>query len=99
LNVQATGEKPLKVADVLSLDTITVQGKEYLLWLDGDILSVHQKNGDYAGVRFLLDDASKPLFIVKDYSNGSTYLDTVSRQVVLEWVTDGKFGYFQRTDS
>lgn len=96
-DVRTTGEKVLKVSDVLSSDTITVNGKDYLLWRDGNIISVHHKDGTYAGLRIFLNKDNKPQFIVKDYANGSTYLDAASRQVLLRWVVEGKSGYFEST--
>jgi hypothetical protein len=95
--VRTTGEKVLKVSDVLSSDTVTVNGKDYLLWRDGNIISVHHKDGTYAGLRIFLNEDNTPQFIVKDYANGSTYLDAASRQVLLKWVVEGKSGYFQST--
>jgi len=92
--VQDKLEKPPTLRDVLASDVLKSGDAEFVLWLERDMLSVHHKDGTYAGRRVLLDQSKKPLVVIEDYANGSIYRLPDKNEVLLEWVTDGKSGYY-----
>jgi hypothetical protein len=87
-------EKPLALGDVLASEVVKSGDTEFVVWLERDMLSVHRKDGTYAGRRVLLDQNMKPLVVIEDYANGSTYHLPDKTEALLEWVTDGKSGYY-----
>jgi hypothetical protein len=92
------GREPLSLADVLVADTTRIGDEEYLLWRERDLVSFHHKDGKYAGMRIFLGKENRPSLIIQDSATGSIYTDAVSGQVLLEWTSDGKNGYFKRTN-
>jgi hypothetical protein len=87
-------EKPPKLADFLGSEVVKTGDAEFVLWLERDILSIHHKDGAYAGRRVVLDTNKRPLVIIEDGANGSIYRLPDSKEPLLEWVTDGKTGYY-----
>jgi hypothetical protein len=92
--VQDRMENPPALRDVLASDILKSGDTEFVVWLERDMLSVHLKDGTYAGRRVLLDQNRKPLVVIEDYTNGSVYRLPDQNEPLLEWVTDGKSGYY-----
>jgi hypothetical protein len=87
-------DKPPKLGDFLASETVTFGDSEFVVWLERDMLSVHHKDGTYAGRRVVLDGNGKALVVIDDSANGSVYRLADSDEPFLEWVTDGKTGYY-----
>ena len=96
LSIDDTAQ-PLALSDVLTSEKTAVDGKEYILWLDRDIVSFHNPDGSYAGVRVFLDEKGDPSLIAEDFKNGSTYRKADTDAILLTWIFDGKSGYYTRT--
>jgi hypothetical protein len=87
-------DKPPRLQDVLASDVLKSGDTEFVVWLERDMLSVHLKDGTYAGRRVLLDQNKNPLMVIEDFTNGSIYRLPDKNEALLEWVTDGKSGYY-----
>lgn len=87
-------EDPPALRDMLASDVWKSDDQEFVLWLERDVLSVHHKDGTYAGRRVLFDQNKNPLVVIEDYANGSAYRLPGENEPWLEWVTDGKSGYY-----
>jgi hypothetical protein len=98
LLVREKPEKLLVLGDVLASDVVKSGDTEFVVWLERDMLSIHRKDGTYAGRRVLLDQDKKPQVVIEDFANGSIYrTPDSSSDVLFEWVTDGKSGYYTQT--
>lgn len=85
---------PLTFADVLSWSTYKNGDEELLIIRDGDAVSVHHKDGKYAGIRLFLGKDGTAAFFIQDTEKGSVYRDIKTQSVLLTWVKDGDTGYF-----
>jgi len=61
---------------------------------DGDVVSVHSKDGKYAGKRLYLDKDSNPTVVIEDAQKSAVYRDVKTNKVISTWVRDGDSGYF-----
>ena len=88
---------PLVLTDVLSATTIKVEGEEYLLLREGEkaLISLHNLDSTYAGqIIALSEDGASAQYLITDQENGRVVTDVNTNEVVLEWIADGKTGYF-----
>ena len=92
--IQSGVERVLQISDVLTWDTLKSGDQEYLLIRDGDLVSVHNKDGSYAGRRVFLGKDGNPTFLIDDSDNASVYRDFKTNRVLTTWVKDGDTGYF-----
>jgi hypothetical protein len=90
----APGPTPVTLADVLNWSTFKSGDEEFLVIKDGDAVSVHHKDGKYAGIRLFLGKEGTPTFFIQDTEKGSLYRDIKTQSVLLTWVKDGDTGYF-----
>ena len=86
-------QAPLQLSDVLSWSTFKSGDEEFLTIRDGDVVSVHHKDGRYAGTR-LFGEGWKASFFIQDSDKVSTYRDINSKNVILTWIREGDTGYF-----
>jgi len=92
-------QNPLRLSDVLSWDTVKSGDQEFLVIREGSLVSVHQKDGTYAGRRLILDQGGNPIVVIEDSSTASVYRDFKTKAVLMTWVRDGNEGYFMRPNS
>lgn len=83
----------LLVPDVLRIARTTVDGKDYLVVQERNLISLHRPDGSYAGARLLLGPTGEAVLFVLDYPDGSRILDPATKAVVTEWVANGAAGY------
>jgi hypothetical protein len=92
---QQTGvQKPLKLEDVLKWSTFKSGQKEMLLVQDGDVITLHDTDGKYAGLRILLDKDGNPQIRIEDSQNVSVYSNVKTNERILTWVRQGEDGFF-----
>ena len=85
---------PLTLPNVLSWSTFKNGDEELLVIKDGDAVSLHHKDGKYAGIRLFLGKDGTPTFFIQDTEKGSLYRDIKTQNVLLTWLKDGETGYF-----
>lgn len=95
----AYDKKPaiLQLGDVLTKADFTKDGREYHILTERNIAVFFDKDFNYLGIRLFLDDKQNPIVRIEDHKDGSLYIDSKSRQILMEWHTDGKDGYFSKT--
>jgi hypothetical protein len=94
--VVSGSQTPLQLSDVLSWDTFKSGDEEFLIIRDGEVVSVHHKDGKYAGLRLILGKDGNPTHLVQDTDTTSIYRDFKTKKVLLTWVKEGENGYFMQ---
>jgi hypothetical protein len=87
-------QRPLQLSDVLTWGVAKVGDQDVLLIRDGDVVTVHQKDGRYAGRRLLLDKEGNPTVLIEDSGNVSVYRDPKTKAELITWVKEDDLGYF-----
>ena len=87
-------DKTAQLSDVLSWQTVKSGDQDFLLIRDGNTVSVHLKDGKYAGRRVILGKDDAPTILIEDSDYISTYRDFKTNTVLVTWVKDGESGYF-----
>jgi hypothetical protein len=79
LSADSSAQKPLQLSGVLSWDTFKSGNEELFIIKDGDVVSIHHKDGKYAGVRAFLGKDGVPAYFIQD--TGYPYIRISKRSV------------------
>jgi len=88
----------LSSSDVLSMAEFKSGDKTYHLLSERNLVYVLDQDYSYVGIRLFLDEKQTPIIRIEDHKDGSQYIDPKNNKTLMEWHTDGKDGYFSKTE-
>lgn len=87
-------QQPQQLNDVLNWETVKNGEEEFLIIRDGNTVSIHHKDGKYAGRRAFLGADGNPTVLIEDSGNVSVYRDFKTNAVLYTWVKGTHDGFF-----